>query len=409
MGVKLLHTADWHLGKRLHGYDLSDEHRFFMDWLLEFIKERDVNYLLISGDVFDFAYPSAETRQMYFDFIKQLYKTGCSLIITGGNHDSPAELNSSKEVLKVLNVHVIGSMPEEITDVIIEIKNATGKVNLIVAAIPFLRDRDLRKSVEGENYENKVEAVRLGIQRYYNNVADYCSRKYSNLPVIAMGHLYTQGAVLSESERDIQIGNQASFDASFFPKHFNYVALGHIHKPQAVINDGRIRYSGSPISLSFSEADNEKKVILLEYDNGRLKQDEIEVIRARNLVTFRGTLKEVRKKATNYQKKFPLSDLGQIIIEEDNYDSLILTEKDLLIQEINEEGNLKIIHHRILFKNRPLPDSEILGDTTRIHTIKPQEIFETLIKDYGNEEREELKVAFLKLAEEAAQYSIETV
>ena len=106
--MRILHTADWHLGLRLYKKDLTQEHRLFFDWLINLIRERDIDVLLISGDIFDQGNPTNEARVMYFSFLRDLIKYNCKVIITGGNHDSPGVLNAPKDILEMLNVHTIG-------------------------------------------------------------------------------------------------------------------------------------------------------------------------------------------------------------------------------------------------------------------------------------------------------------
>eukprot|EP01136_Pigoraptor_vietnamica_P038977 Opistho-1_new@109018 len=162
--MKILHTADWHLGKKLHKYDLHEDQQLFLEWLIAFIQERKIDVLLISGDIFDLANPPAEARMLYYWFLRQMILQKCKIIITGGNHDSVSMLNAPKDILSMLDVIVVGGAMPNIEDEIIDLKE------LIVCAVPYLRDADLRQAVEGETATGRIEAVRNGIKNHYDQL-----------------------------------------------------------------------------------------------------------------------------------------------------------------------------------------------------------------------------------------------
>ena len=257
--MRILHTADWHLGLRLYKKDLTQEHRLFFDWLINLIRERDIDVLLISGDIFDQGNPANEARVMYFSFLRDLIKYNCKVIITGGNHDSPGVLNAPKDILEMLNVHTIGNVTEDISQMVIELHH-NNQLKAVVCAIPFIREKDIYDFTVESIFENKVEQVRAGIKNIYSSIGDLVKDNYQ-VPILAMGHLYAAGAELSDSERDIQVGNQSAINVEDFTDVFDYIALGHIHRPQFVAGQKHIRYSGSPIALSFSEKMDQKLVI----------------------------------------------------------------------------------------------------------------------------------------------------
>ncbi len=250
--MKILHTADWHIGKVLHKRSLQDEFILFSEWLITTIIKEEIELLLVSGDIYDLANPSAKDRSMYFQLLRKLTELNIQIIITGGNHDSVGLLNAPKEILDVLDIHVIGGALDPIKEELIVIKNKKGDEELVIAAVPFLRDKDLRNAETDQQYANRTEAIREGIKAHYKTLATLCKEKYASLPALAMGHLYAIGADPSDSERDIHVGNAAAVDASIF-SGFDYVALGHIHRPQIIGKNEMVRYSGSPIALSFSE------------------------------------------------------------------------------------------------------------------------------------------------------------
>ncbi|WP_407425520.1 exonuclease SbcCD subunit D C-terminal domain-containing protein [Arcticibacter sp.] len=297
--MRVLHTADWHLGKKLEQCERTEEHQFFLDWLIGELSHHCIEVLIIAGDVFDTGNPSNIALEQYYKFLWQVKGTCCrEVIIIGGNHDSISTLNAPKELLKFFNIHVVGGVPEDIRQQIIPVLNADGKVELVICAIPFLRDRDVRLSVAGETAQDRESRIKEGICAHYNRFkAEIAAYKEEGIPVIATGHLFAAGSSTSESEKEIHVGNLGQICGDQFPEEFNYVALGHIHRPQIVNKMSHVRYSGSPIPLSFSETDDEKQVLILDFREGGLQQiTALKVPCCRKLIRIKGTLEEVRMK-----------------------------------------------------------------------------------------------------------------
>lgn len=258
--MRILHTADWHLGARLVERDRLNEHSRFLDWLIEVIRHESIDALLISGDVFDSANPPQDAVGLYFDFLKRLtdFKS-IHTVITAGNHDSASHLNAPRELLKKFGVHVFGHAGNHLVDV--------GEA--IVVATPYLRERDLRQSQAGETLQEAHEQVRTAIAHHYSTQRHLALEAANKRPVIAMGHLTVLGAKTSDSEREIHIGNLGAVGADIF-EGFNYTALGHLHRPQCVAGLSHVRYSGSPIPLSFSEVGDAKSVVVLDTQNSKV-------------------------------------------------------------------------------------------------------------------------------------------
>ena len=253
--MRILHTADWHLGARLVERDRLPEHAAFLDWLLDTLRTKKIGALLVSGDVFDAANPPQDAVALYFDFLKRLADLkAVKAVITGGNHDSASHLNAPRELLKRFDVHVFGHAGEN---------NIADLGGAVVAAVPFLRERDLRQATAGETITAVHEQVRAAIRDHYAAQLAACRDLAQGRPVIAMGHLTVLGATTSDSERDIHIGNLGAVGADLF-EGFDYTALGHLHRPQKVAGLETIRYSGSPIALSFSEAADKKSVVIID-------------------------------------------------------------------------------------------------------------------------------------------------
>src|SRR5680860_278366 len=315
--MKILHTSDWHIGNQLHKYDLCEDLNLFFNWLVHYIQTENIDVLLSSGDIFDQANPSQAAYKQYYDLLKQLINLDCKVILTGGNHDSASVLNAPQELLKAFDITVIGGATNVVGEMFIEVEKDGEKI--VVAAVPFLKDRDIRKSVAGETYATKIEQIKSGLQSYFANINACYQENYPDHTFILMGHLYVQGSELSESERDIQIGNQAGVEAHMFEGIPQYVALGHIHKPQIISDTQNIHYCGSPIPLSFSEREDEKQINIIIIKDRKIDQLEIIPIpKYRNLLTFEGSLDEVENKLNGYSEKTRLMSLAEVIVNEDS-------------------------------------------------------------------------------------------
>lgn len=401
--MKILHTADWHIGKKLHKHVLSEDFELFVSWLIQTVKERSVDVILVSGDVFDLANPSNEARKQYYAALIALSTLKCQLIITGGNHDSADMLNAPKEILEQLQVTVIGGFPENIADTIIPIRNKNGQTEMVVAAIPYLRDMDLRKAQEGQEYEDVLALTREGIAHIFKQASGYCMEEFPNVPALAMGHLFVTGIETSESERDIQIGNQATFDAGQFGDYFKYVALGHIHKPQKVNGSVPIFYSGSPIPLSFSEREYQHRVLLIDTDAG-FEPENIAIPVFRKLQKIAGDLDTLSRKLHALPPHTHLDSLLEVELIEDTYDAQKMYALDQLVSDFDAEG-YEIVKHRAQFKNQRDALGSLLAPTTHLEDLEPRDVFLKKIEgqEYEDEVRAEIVQAFDAIMEEVQQ------
>lgn len=305
--LKLLHTADWHLGKRLELSERTEEHQAFLDWLILKINEECIDVLVIAGDIFDTGSPSNTALKQYYTFLRDMQHTNCrSVIIIGGNHDSVSTLNAPGDLLKHMKVHVVGGVPDDPSEQIITIANEKGEPELVVCAVPFLRDKDVRLSVAGETLSQMEQRLKEGICDHYRKlIQSILPFKEKGIPVIATGHLFAQGGSTTDSEKEIHVGNLAQICGDQFPSEFDYIALGHLHRTQLVNEMMQLQYSGSPIPLSFSESEDEKVVLIIQFSEGRLQEvTRLPIPVQRKLVRVCGTLEQVEKDLQE------LSDLG---------------------------------------------------------------------------------------------------
>ncbi|TYK66949.1 exonuclease subunit SbcD [Colwellia echini] len=351
--MRIIHTSDWHLGQYFYGKSRANEHQQFLNWLLEQVSLHHVNAIIVAGDIFDTSTPPSYAREMYFDFIAKLHASNCQLIILAGNHDSVAMLAESQSVLASLSTRVITqvipiSIAEEALETVddeqsqssnalqqqvFSILDVHGKASAIICAIPFVRPRDVSKSRAGQSAQDKQQSLQQGISDHYQNLYQQALAlsvrlaKEQNLPegeilpIIATGHLTALGVSVSDSKsdsvRDIYIGSLEAFPASAFPPA-DYIALGHIHRAQKVAKSEHIRYCGSPIPLSFDEASQQKRVLVVDFSSGKLaKVDELAIPCFQPLYMVKSSVDEleVKLQATLTQfKKYQEDSLQTLLV-----------------------------------------------------------------------------------------------
>lgn len=272
--MKILHTSDWHIGRALYGRKRYAEFEAFLGWLADTIKNEKIEVLLVAGDVFDNSTPSNLAQKLYYRFLCRVASSSdCHVVIIAGNHDSPSFLNAPKELLASLNVHVVGVGSGSPEEEVVVIPGSDKEPGLIVCAIPYLRDREIRKAEAGESVEDKEQKIVEGIRAHYQKVCDAAEKIREKMekpvPIVAMGHLFAAGGetVDGDGVRKLYIGSLAQVRADVFPEAIDYLALGHLHIPQRVGGSDYVRYSGSPLPIGFGEAKQEKGVVLVDFAN----------------------------------------------------------------------------------------------------------------------------------------------
>jgi len=285
--MKILHTSDWHIGRTLYGRKRYEEFESFLTWLVETIQQNEIDALLVAGDVFDTTAPSNRAQELYYRFLCRVAASSCRhVVVIAGNHDSPSFLNAPRELLKALDVHVVGSSSESLEDEVLVLRSELNAPELIVCAVPYLRDRDIRVAEAGESVEDKERKLLAGIRSHYAEVASFAEQKREELgvdiPIVAMGHLFTAGGqtVDGDGVRELYVGSLAHVTAGIFPASFDYLALGHLHVPQKVNGLETIRYSGSPLPMGFGEAKQQKSVCLVvfNHEKGQGKPPSVQLI-----------------------------------------------------------------------------------------------------------------------------------
>ena len=272
MALKIIHTADWHLGQSFFGYDRQPEHTAFLKWLAETVADRQIDVLLIAGDVFDVANPSASAQRQFYHFLKEinLANPGLQVVVVAGNHDSAARLEAPNPLLEELGIAVVGVVKRnesgeiDFNSLLLPLRHRDGSVQAYCMAVPFLRQGDYPPTDQKD--QNTYVA---GVERMYRGLYEFAMEKAgTELPLVAMGHLHVLGAELSDDDRSERVimGGLESVTSDSFPRELAYTALGHIHKAQKVGGREEVRYSGSPLPMSFSETNYRHQVVLVTLD-----------------------------------------------------------------------------------------------------------------------------------------------
>ena len=272
--MRLLHTSDWHLGQTLRDFDRSYEHQCFLHWLLDTLETEQIDALLIAGDIFDNPNPSADAQKQYYHFLTEAKRRlpQLDIVIIAGNHDSAGRLEAPASLLQVLGVTVVGcaraaSGDLELDRLIAPLRNQHGDIAAWCLAIPFLRPGDLPKvATDGDAYLQ-------GVRQLYRQTLDHAlNRRQNGQAIVALGHCYMHGGQVSEqSERRIVIGGAEALPVETFDSVIAYAALGHLHRAQKVGSQEWVRYSGSPLPMSFTEIDYPHQVVRVDLDGDALQ------------------------------------------------------------------------------------------------------------------------------------------
>ncbi len=313
INMRIIHTSDWHLGQNFYGKSRAPEHQQFLSWLLIQVQQHDVDGVIVAGDIFDTGTPPSYAREMYFDFITKMHQLNCPLIVLAGNHDSVAMLGESKQLLASLSTRVIPSAKAIVGDEteatkiadeqVFYLESQAGEAIAVICAIPFIRPRDILTSQAGQSATDKNQSLQQAIKDHYHQLYQRAkklslAKADKTLPIIATGHLTTVGVTLSESVRDIYIGTLEAFPANAFPEA-DYIALGHIHRSQKVAKTEHIRYCGSPIPLSFDEAQQPKRILMVDFNQAKLdKVTDITVPTFQPILMIKTTLNDLTDKVT---------------------------------------------------------------------------------------------------------------
>jgi exonuclease SbcD len=374
--MKILHTSDWHLGQNFFTKSRKQEHQEFINWLLQQVVSEQVDAVIIAGDIFDTGTPPSYAREMYNQFAVDMQQLNCVLVVLGGNHDSVSTLNESKQILKCLNTFVVASTGISTDEQVFIIPDKQGQPAAILCAVPFIRARDVLHSTAGETGLQKRQALGDAIKQHYQTLYQIALTKKQDsrldLPIIATGHLTALGVSQSESVRDIYIGTLDGFAAEGFPAA-DYIALGHIHKPQIVAKSEHIRYCGSPIPLSFDELGTQKQVMLVEFTGAqcsRLTPINIPVFQP--MQVLKGDLLAITAALQLFEDNDATDLACWLCLEVDSQD--YLSDLQQRIQDMTQGLNVEVLQLRRSRNDRRQLLSQIQTET--LAELSPHEVFE---------------------------------
>ena len=398
--MKILHTADWHIGKKLYGKKRVAEHEAFLSWLLETLVSQNIDGLIVAGDIFDTANPSEQSRKLYQEFLAQACKKCEWIVITGGNHDSPSVLDGARDLLRHLNVFVVGKKCENLEDELVEILDESGEAKAYIAAVPYLRDRDIRQSVAGETEQQKEQNLRDGIKKHYDSLAELIQSKRGDkyVPTIAMGHLYASGCG-AENEgdgvRNLYVGGLGHISAETFSSAYDYVALGHIHVPQIIGKKEHIRYCGSPIPMGYGEAGQQKQVVTIEFnDKEPIKIEILEVPNFQALKRVNGDLNTIKQTISKLISEHSDAWL-EVVYTGKTFQGDLKSE----IAAMTEGSAMKVLR----VENRTIRQRALQTITTdeTLDQLSPTEVFARCLTDYdvAEVERDELTRAYIEITD----------
>ena len=271
--MRLFHTSDWHLGQNLHGQERDFEHACFLNWLLAQLATRQPDVLLIAGDIFDTVNPPVKAQERLYDFIVSAHDQhpALTIVMIAGNHDSGSRIELPAPLMRRLRTHALGRVlwlddgQLDAERLMIPLPDATGQIAAWCLALPFLRPAEVTGAHLGDDYLRGIGQVHEWLIEAAN------AKRQPGQALVAISHAHMAGGSVSEdSERSLIIGNAEALPASLFGPSISYVALGHLHKPQKVNGEERIRYCGSPIPLSFSEISYPHQVLEVQLDGETL-------------------------------------------------------------------------------------------------------------------------------------------
>jgi len=392
--MKFLHTSDWHIGQTFYDFERYQEHQAFLNWLHQNISEQNIDVLLVAGDIFDTANPSGASISLFYSFLSKITNDypNLQVVIIAGNHDSAIRLEMPIPLLQNTNVSIIGSVKKRADKSIdydaltIALSNNQNEVEVFCLAVPFLRIGDYPKTEDG------VYEYNYGVSKFYEEAFENInSKKKDNQSIIAMGHLHTMGVETDPedtAERPI-IGGVENINTSSFPSALKYVALGHIHKPQRLSANDAIRYSGSPIPLSFSEKTYKHQVVVFEINKRNFEH--LEIIE----IPIHTALLSIPKQNKVWEEvMFELENLP-IKIEDKNAPYLevkVLLDQPIpdlknRIQEIVQTKNVRLarIDTKLPRKDKTT-NNEVLVNEIELHNLQPIQVLKTIYNEKYNEE-----------------------
>lgn len=404
--MRILHTSDWHLGQHFIGRSRAAEHRAFFQWLINQVSSLQIDAIIVAGDIFDTATPPSYARELYNQFIVELQQTSCQLVILAGNHDAAAVLNESKNLLQYLNTQVVANCTTDLSQQLLVLRDTKQQAAVLLCAIPFIRARDVLQSQAGQSARDKQQSLQQAISDHYQQLfalaQQYNATHQLNLPIVMTGHLTTVGVSRSESVRDIYIGTLDAFPTQAFPPA-DYIALGHIHQRQQLKANTDVRYSGSPIALSFDEAGQQKQLWLIEFAGGKKSVTAVPVPCFQPLCSIKTELAQLHAAVSGACKQLEPGQrlwLELVISQTDSY----LTDLQQRVETLLEDLPVELLRLRRERSSATLGLSAAAA-TPSLAELTPADVWQSRIagEDLAEAEQQQLNQLYQQVLEKVQE------
>lgn len=374
--MKLIHLSDLHLGKRVNEISMLEDQEYILTQIIQIIDGEQPNAVLIAGDVYDKSVPSAEAVTLFDDFLCRLAKRNLPVLIISGNHDSPERLAFGGRLMEGAGVHLSPVYSGSVSPV--TLPDQYGEVHFWL--LPFIKPAHVRRFFPDEPVESYTDAIRTAIRHM---AVDTATRN------LLLTHQFVTGAQTCESE-ELSVGGSDNVDASVF-NCFDYVALGHLHGPQN-IGSNRIRYCGTPLKYSFSEANHYKSVTVVELGaKGELQVHTVPLTPRHDLREISGTFAELTDRTYSSTTAA------------DDYLHIILTDEEDVPEAL---GRLRVIYPNIMrlsYDNTRTRSSQVIGSAEQVQSRSPLDLFEELYQIQNNQPMSEVQRAFTQELIESIQ------
>jgi exonuclease SbcD len=404
MTMKILHTSDWHLGAYLEEASREEDHRAFLDWLVQVVETECIDLLMVAGDVFDTSAPSAEAQALYYRFLHRLQGTALSqVVVVGGNHDSGARLDAPRDLLGAFGVHVVGGIEgaSDLARCLCPVRDGEDRVLAVVAALPFVHEWKLGYRTGEGSPEARVEALGAPFRKAYSDLADLAQSRWPGVPILATGHLAAVGSERDDAPQEIHlIGSLGGLPSGIFDSRFSYIALGHIHRAYRV-GGTQAWYSGSPIALNVKEGRRPRTVNRIDLGpDGTVSVAALEVPCTRQVLAMEGAFEEVADQLKALTWEGTLPPMVKVDLLVDAYEVGLDERLRAFVTQLEPRPVL------VGFSQRPRHENRTqLGEASvppRLVDLEPREVFRLLCGARG-ERHEELTEAFEALLAEEVQ------
>lgn len=395
--MRILHTSDWHLGTTLEGVSREKDHAQFLAWLVEAIREHEVDVLIVAGDVFDHDNPSAEALGQYYRFLHDLAGTSIrQVVVVGGNHDSGARLDAPRRLLQEFRVHVVGGLEsgeEGRKRCLCPVYDEAGACRMVVASVPFTHEWRLGFRMTEGTSEERQAALGEPFRQFYADLADLAEAQWPGVPLVATGHLACAGSEKDDAPQEIHlIGSLGGLPTGIFDGRYAYIALGHIHRAYRV-GGTKAWYSGSPIALNVKEGRRPRTVNLVHLGSDGISVNPIEIPKTRKVLEVQGNSEEVKKKLEALTWDTPLPPMVLVDLEVKSFQIGLEEEIRGFVAGLEPRPLLLDIHQTRLAEGAKDPNPEGTPPPARLKDLDPGEVFRMLC-DARGEHADELMEAF---------------